>query len=81
MAADTDLDAGELFALTGGNPFYVAEMIAAGSPGVPLSARDAVLARTARLSDQASEALATAALIGTRVEHSVLSTAPARRPR
>src|ERR1700683_5167560 len=43
MAAGTDLDAGQLYQLTGGNPFYVTAMLCAGTHGVPLSARDATL--------------------------------------
>src|SRR5580698_10112477 len=46
MAARSDLDANQLYELAGGNPFYVAEMLEAGAPGVPLSARDAILSRT-----------------------------------
>jgi hypothetical protein len=40
-----------LYQLAGGNPFYVTEMLEAGTHGVPLSARDAILSRTGRLSD------------------------------
>ena len=75
LAAGTALDPHELFELTGGNPFYVTEMIEAGTRGVPLSARDAVLARAARLSADASRVLETASLIGTRIEANVLAAA------
>lgn len=37
----------ELYALTGGNPFYVRELVAAPDVAVPLSIRDAVLRRVA----------------------------------
>src|ERR1035437_3380161 len=43
MAAGTDLDADQLYQLAGGNPFYVTEMLEAGTHGVSLSARDAIL--------------------------------------
>jgi class 3 adenylate cyclase/tetratricopeptide (TPR) repeat protein len=39
--------------LTGGNPFFVSEVLAAGSDDVPKSVQDAVLARLSALSEQA----------------------------
>src|SRR4051794_9574223 len=39
----------DLHRRTGGNPFYVTEVLAAGSADVPDTVRDAVLARAARL--------------------------------
>jgi ATP/maltotriose-dependent transcriptional regulator MalT len=42
-------DADELYAGTGGNPFFVVEALAAGPGRVPPTVRDAVLARAARL--------------------------------
>src|ERR1700729_2210289 len=72
MAAGTDLDADQLYQLTGGNPFYVTEVLAAGAHGVPLSARDATLSRTGRLSDAARQVLETAALMGVRIDASML---------
>ena len=73
MAAQTDLDAGLLYELAGGNPFYVTEMLEAGTHGVPLSARDAILSRTGRLSDAARQTLETAALMGLRIDASLLA--------
>ena len=58
MAAGTDLDADQLYQLAGGNPFYVTEMLETGTHGVPLSARDAILSRTGRLSEAARQVLA-----------------------
>jgi DNA-binding CsgD family transcriptional regulator/tetratricopeptide (TPR) repeat protein len=72
MAAGTGLDAGQLYQLTGGNPFYVTEVLAAGAHGVPLSARDATLSRTGRLSDEARQVLETAALMGVRIDARLL---------
>ena len=43
------LDAAALYRLTGGNPFYVTEVVQSGMGEVPTSARDAVLARVSRL--------------------------------
>ena len=73
MAAGTSLDAGQLYQLTGGNPFYVSEVLAAGAHRVPLSARDATLSRTGRLSDAARQVLETAALMGVRIDASLLA--------
>src|ERR1700729_436421 len=73
MAAGTDLDADHLYQLAGGNPFYVTEMLEAGTHEVPLSARDAVLSRTGRLSDAARQVLETAALMGLRIDTSMLA--------
>jgi DNA-binding CsgD family transcriptional regulator/tetratricopeptide (TPR) repeat protein len=39
----------ELFAKTGGNPFFVVEVLAAGAEAIPETVRDAVLARASRL--------------------------------
>lgn len=46
-------DAQAVYALTGGNPFYVTELLGSGSEGVPPTVRDAVLARAAKLSPAA----------------------------
>ena len=73
MAARSDLDANQLYELAGGNPFYVTEMLEAGTHGVPLSARDAILSRTGRLSEAARQVLETAALMGLRVDARLLA--------
>ena len=77
LAGDQGLDAAALYRLTGGNPFYVTEVVASGMDEVPASARDAVLARVSRLSASAREVLDAAALIGTRVELPLLTMATA----
>jgi DNA-binding CsgD family transcriptional regulator/tetratricopeptide (TPR) repeat protein len=41
--------------MTGGNPFYVTEVLAAAADAVPVTVRDAVLARALRLSPAARE--------------------------
>ena len=58
----------ELFELTGGNPFFVTEVLIEGGSRVPASARDAVLARAARLSEPARAALDLASLDSSRVD-------------
>ena len=72
LAGGSGLDPAALYRLTGGNPFYVTEVVAAGMSEVPASARDAVLARAARLGSDSRAVLDAAALIGTRVELALL---------
>jgi DNA-binding CsgD family transcriptional regulator len=73
MAGERDVDAGELHRITGGNPFYVSEILAAGWPSVPPTIRDVVAARLARLSLGPRRTVETAAVMGTRVDPSLLS--------
>ena len=72
LAAGCGLEAAALYRLTGGNPFYVTEVLQSGTGEVPPSARDAVLARVARLDTGARAVLDAAALIGARVELGLL---------
>ena len=74
LAGGTGLDAAELYRLTDGNPFYVTEVVQAGLGVVPSSARDAVLARAARLGGGSREVLDVAALIGARMELDLLTS-------
>jgi DNA-binding CsgD family transcriptional regulator len=74
LAGDGGLDAAALFRLTGGNPFYVTEVVQSGMGEIPVSARDAVLARVSRLGPAAREVLDAAALIGTRVGFPLLES-------
>lgn len=62
------IDAGKLHRQTGGNPFFVTEVLAGGGDRLPSTIRDAVLARTARLSPLAMTALQASAVIGPRIE-------------
>ena len=62
----------DLHRLTGGNPFYVTELLAAGPNHLPQSARDAVLARLARLSDRGRRLVEAAAVVGSKVEVELL---------
>jgi tetratricopeptide (TPR) repeat protein len=50
LAEERGVDADELYRVTGGNPFYVREILEAGWPSVPPTVRDAVGARLARSS-------------------------------
>src|SRR5690349_12503291 len=74
LAGGSGLAAPELYRLTGGNPFYVTEVLRAGMDEVPASARDAVLARAARLGAGARAVLDVAALTGARVEARLLES-------
>ncbi len=64
LARGSGLDPAELFRRTGGNPFFVTEIVAAGTLSIPATARDAVLARAARLSGPARVLLDVVAVIG-----------------
>ncbi len=77
LAVGTGIQATELFRLTGGNPFYISEVLQCGTGGVPPSARDAALARAARLSTGARMVLDVAALIGSRTELPLLESVTA----
>ena len=57
MARPQAVDAAELYRKTAGNPFFVTEVLASAGEVIPLTVRDAVLARTARLSDDARAVL------------------------
>jgi DNA-binding CsgD family transcriptional regulator/tetratricopeptide (TPR) repeat protein len=74
LAQGSGIDAAELHQLTAGNPFFVTEVVQAGSDALPASVRDAVLARTRTLKTQARDALEVAALIGSRMQSELLVT-------
>ena len=80
LAADRDVDAGELYRVTGGNPFYVSEVLAGGWPSVPPTVRDVVGARLARSGPGTRRAVEAAAVIGTRVNAALLSSVLAGSP-
>jgi len=73
LSKGTDLDADELHDLTGGNPFYVTEVIAGAPARIPATVRDAVLARAARLSEAARRTLEAAAVIGPPTDPALLA--------
>lgn len=68
LARGSPVDAADLYRQTGGNPFFVTEVLAASVSGIPGSVRDAVLARAARLSPTAIRLLEVVAVIGAHVE-------------
>jgi len=68
LTANTALDPSDLHRRTGGNPFFVTEIVAAGGAPVPPTLQDAVLARVARLGAAARNALDCAAVLGRRFD-------------
>lgn len=75
LAAPTSHSATEVYALTRGNPFLVSEVLAAGTARVPTTVADAVLARMARLSDDARRVAETVSVVPGRCERWLLSGA------
>jgi DNA-binding CsgD family transcriptional regulator len=67
-----DADIEGLHRVTGGNPFFVTEVLGTGDGRLPRSVRDAVLARVARLSPAAREVVDLVSLAGPRVEVALL---------
>ena len=63
LAEPHGVDAADLHRSTGGNPFYVTEVLSAPTGAIPATVRDAVLARAARLSEPARELLERLAMI------------------
>jgi DNA-binding CsgD family transcriptional regulator/type II secretory pathway predicted ATPase ExeA len=57
LAEPHGIDADELYRRTAGNPFFLSEVLASGDREIPPTVRDAVLARTARLSAEAAALL------------------------
>jgi DNA-binding CsgD family transcriptional regulator/tetratricopeptide (TPR) repeat protein len=68
LAAGHPVDPDELHRRTGGNPFFVGEVLAAHGAEIPSSVRDAVFARMARLDLQARDLLDAVAVIPPRAE-------------
>jgi DNA-binding CsgD family transcriptional regulator len=65
-------DPDELYRRTGGNPFFLTEVLATQSGELPSSVKGAVLARRAGLSLEGRRALEAAAAIGVRVDPDLL---------
>ena len=68
LARDSGRDAHQLHRITGGNPFFVREVLASPAAGVPETVRDAVVARLMRCPAAARELAALVALSPGRTE-------------
>lgn len=65
---------GDLHGVTGGNPFYVTEVLATEGGGIPASVRDAVLARAAKLGAGARAVLDVVSAVPGRTERWLLES-------
>jgi DNA-binding CsgD family transcriptional regulator len=72
LAVSAGLDPATVFESTGGNPFFVAEIVSAGGDILPRSIRDVVLARMARLDPESRAVVELAAVAGPTLDHRFL---------
>lgn len=72
LVAGKALDVEALHRQTAGNPFFISEIVATSGRGIPVTVRDAVLARAAKLKPRGRKLLELAAVIGSRIEHRIL---------
>jgi DNA-binding CsgD family transcriptional regulator/tetratricopeptide (TPR) repeat protein len=72
LVAGKALDVEALHRQTAGNPFFISEIVATSGHGIPVTVRDAVLARAAKLKPRGGRLLELAAVIGTRIAYRVL---------
>ena len=63
LAEPKGIDPDNLYRTTGGNPFFVTEVLAAGDAEIPDTVRDAVFARAARLGPEAGSLLEAVAIV------------------
>jgi DNA-binding CsgD family transcriptional regulator len=80
LARPAGLDGADVYRLTGGNAFFVTEMIRSGNGDVPSSARDVILARLGRLPKEAQWCASVAALVGSQVELDLMAAVGADLP-
>jgi DNA-binding CsgD family transcriptional regulator/tetratricopeptide (TPR) repeat protein len=80
LAAGSGLPADELHHLTGGNPFFLTEVLRDRGNRLPASAREAVLGRVDELSRPARRTLEVASLLGSRVDLDLLDAVAAPAP-
>jgi DNA-binding CsgD family transcriptional regulator/tetratricopeptide (TPR) repeat protein len=74
LAVDFAGSTDELFAVTGGNPFFVTEVLREPTSRVPASVRDAMRARAEHLSVEAREIIEVASVVPGHVERWLLAT-------
>jgi DNA-binding CsgD family transcriptional regulator/tetratricopeptide (TPR) repeat protein len=68
LASDSAVDPRALHRQTGGNPFFVTEILSAGGQGIPGTIREAVQARVNRLPSDVANVLSVASVIGPQIE-------------
>ena len=68
MAAPHGVEGRELYDKTGGNPFFVVEVLSAGAGQIPATVTEAVLARARRLSPAAHDLVEAVAVVPQRAE-------------
>jgi len=68
LASGHHADADALYRVSGGNPFFVTEALAAGDERIPPTVRDAVMARAARLRPDAQSLLEVVAVVPPQAE-------------
>jgi len=61
-----------LYAVTGGNPFFLTEVLMNDEPGVPMSVSDAVLAQVTRRSPEAQRLLECVAVVPSRISWEIV---------
>ncbi|HEY7565680.1 MAG TPA: AAA family ATPase, partial [Acidimicrobiia bacterium] len=74
LSPDRSADASELLALSGGNPFFLTELLASRDRALPASIRDAVLARARHLSPSSRDLLNLVSVVPGRMERSLLTS-------
>lgn len=72
LAVLRNVDADELHRRTGGNPFFVSEVLAGDGVELPATVRDAVLARVTRLPVEAQRLLEAVAIVPGEADHWLL---------
>ena len=80
LAAGTGVDPDALLELTGGNPYFAAEVLRTPADALQPSVRDVVLARAVGLRDAARSALDAAALLGRRMSPGLLTRVTGAAP-
>ena len=80
LAGPDGVDPDALYQTTGGNPFFVTEVLAADDAAIPATVLDAVLARAARLSPPARKVLDAAAVVAPPVRTWLLAEVAAAAP-
>ena len=80
LVGSRPIDPTALHTATGGNPFFVTEVVASGGAELPASVRLAVLSRVSRLSPAAIKALRAASILGRRSHPHVVQEVAACEP-